>query len=65
MDVTPGLRITIGELVLDGVEPSDPRVAEAVRRAVAPALAQAQLPPSAADQAAIAVTDTVSQGGRR
>lgn len=67
MDVRPRIEVRIGELVLDGVAPDDPRVTDAVTRAVADAL-----PPQArgADPAAIgaAAGDAVARragGGER
>jgi hypothetical protein len=65
MDVTPpGVRISIDELVLDGVEPSDPLVADAVQRALAPVVAGAGLPPSWSPTTAGAVAGAVTRGGQ-
>jgi hypothetical protein len=39
MALTPDLEIVVDELVVDGVDPDDPLVEEAVARELAPALA--------------------------
>jgi hypothetical protein len=60
MDVTrPTTRVTIDRLVLDGVDAGDPLIAQAVRRALGPAMQATS--PAAAAQTAEAVARAIEE----
>jgi hypothetical protein len=56
--LTPGVRLVIDELVLDGVDADDPVVRESVARSIAPAL-EAHGHPGAVGQVATTVSATI------
>jgi hypothetical protein len=61
MDVTPPtLHVTIDRLVLDGVEPGDPLIAQALRRAIGPAMRGAS--PQTTARTAEAVAGALEEG---
>ena len=62
--MTPGLRLVIDELVLDGIEADDPFVRESVARSIAPAL-EAHGYPGAVGQVATTVSATVGDEAAR
>ena len=55
----PSIEVVVDELVLDGVRPDDPLVAQAIERALAPALAAHG--DTFAGEAALAVADAVGR----
>jgi hypothetical protein len=57
----PALAVTIDELVLDGVDPRDPLVAEAVRRALAPALGAQGIGPGTSAPTAAEVARSIGE----
>ena len=57
------LTVTIDELVLDGVDPRDPLVAEAVRRALVPALGEQGIGPGTSDPTATEVARSIGEVG--
>ena len=60
MALTPGVRLVIDELVLDGVDADDPFVRESVARSIAPALREQGIP-EAVGPVATTVSATVGE----
>jgi len=64
MALTPGVRLVIDELVLDGVDADDPFVRESVARSIGPGL-EAHGYPGAVGPVATTVSATVSEEAAR